>query len=215
MKAKVGVLWGIVGLALGVALLAYPGLPTTIPTHFNAYGVADAYASRWMIFTFPFMMALFAALFHWLPKIDPLKASYARFASSYVTIQILLMLFFFGMEVLVIASSHDTALLMGNTLLLLMVGLLFMGLGNLMPKFKSNFFVGIRTPWTLRSSQTWYETHRFSGKVWFIGGLLCLPAMLLPVQGQAIVLVLVPISCGVASVVYSYYSYQKGEHTND
>lgn len=215
MKAKVGVLWGIVGLALLIAVVAYPQLPETIPTHFNAYGVADQYASSAMVFTFPLMMTLFGLLFQWLPKIDPLKASYKRFAKSYLTIQIIFMLFFLGMELLLIASSRESELVMGNKLILLMTGFLFMGLGNAMPKFKSNFFVGIRTPWTLRSSQTWYETHRFSGKVWFVGGLLCLPAMSLPIQGQTLVLLLVPAGCGILSVVYSYYSYKKGEQPND
>jgi uncharacterized membrane protein len=90
-----------------------------------------------------------------------------------------------------------------------LVGLLFIFIGNLSPKFKPNYFVGIRTPWTLANEDVWKKTHRFGGKVFVITGLLLLLVPVVPAAIQATYALSVIILCVVLIVVSSYYFFIK------
>ena len=96
------------------------------------------------------------------------------------------------------ASTLSTAMAMG-------FGLLFIGLGNYMPKFRQNSFMGIRVKWTLESEANWNATHRMGGKVWVAGGFACLAGAMLPVKAMGAVFPVVLVTVALAPIVYSYY----------
>ena len=96
------------------------------------------------------------------------------------------------------ASTLSTAMTMG-------FGLLFIVLGNYMPKFRQNSFMGIRVKWTLESEANWNATHRMGGKVWVAGGFACLAGAMLPVKAMGVVFPLVLVTVALAPIVYSYY----------
>ena len=96
------------------------------------------------------------------------------------------------------ASTLSTAMAMG-------FGLLFIVLGNYMPKFRQNSFMGIRVKWTLESEANWNATHRMGGKVWVGGGFACLAGAMLPIQAMGVVFPLVLAAVVLAPIVYSYY----------
>ena len=96
------------------------------------------------------------------------------------------------------ASTLSTAMAMG-------FGLLFIVLGNYMPKFRQNSFMGIRVKWTLESEANWNATHRMGGKVWVSGGLACLAGAMLPVKAMGAVFPVVLVTVALAPIVYSYY----------
>ena len=96
------------------------------------------------------------------------------------------------------ASTLSTAMAMG-------FGLLFIVLGNYMPKFRQNSFMGIRVKWTLESEGNWNATHRMGGKVWVAGGFACLAGAMLPIQAMGVVFPLVLAAVVLAPIVYSYY----------
>ena len=96
------------------------------------------------------------------------------------------------------ASTLSTAMAMG-------FGLLFIVLGNYMPKFRQNSFMGIRVKWTLESEANWNATHRMGGKVWVAGGFACLAGAMLPIQAMGVVFPLVLAAVVLAPIVYSYY----------
>ena len=96
------------------------------------------------------------------------------------------------------ASTLSTAMAMG-------FGLLFIVLGNYMPKFRQNSFMGIRVKWTLESKANWNATHRMGGKVWVAGGFACLAGAMLPIQAMGVVFPLVLAAVVLAPIVYSYY----------
>ena len=96
------------------------------------------------------------------------------------------------------ASTLSTAMAMG-------FGLLFIVLGNYMPKFRQNSFIGIRVKWTLESEANWNATHRMGGKVWVAGGFACLAGAMLPIQAMGVVFPLVLAAVALAPIVYSYY----------
>ena len=96
------------------------------------------------------------------------------------------------------ASTLSTAMAMG-------FGLLFIVLGNYMPKFRQNSFMGIRVKWTLESEANWNATHRFGGKIWVAGGFACLAGAMLPVKAMGAVFPVVLVTVALAPIVYSYY----------
>ena len=95
-------------------------------------------------------------------------------------------------------STLSTAMAMG-------FGLLFIVLGNYMPKFRQNSFMGIRVKWTLESEANWNATHRMGGKVWVAGGFACLAGAMLPIQAMGAVFPVVLAAVVLAPIVYSYY----------
>ena len=96
------------------------------------------------------------------------------------------------------ASTLSTAMAMG-------FGLLFIVVGNYMPKFRQNSFMGIRVKWTLESEANWNATHRMGGKVWVAGGFACLAGAMLPVKAMGAVFPVVLVTVALAPIVYSYY----------
>ena len=96
------------------------------------------------------------------------------------------------------ASTLSTAMAMG-------FGLLFIVLGNYMPKFRQNSFMGIRVKWTLESEANWNATHRMGGKVWVAGGFACLAGAMLPVKAMGAVFPVVLVTVALVPIVYSYY----------
>ena len=96
------------------------------------------------------------------------------------------------------ATTLSTAMAMG-------FGLLFIVLGNYMPKFRQNSFMGIRVKWTLESEANWNATHRMGGKVWVAGGFACLAGAMLPVKAMGAVFPVVLVTVALVPIVYSYY----------
>ena len=96
------------------------------------------------------------------------------------------------------ASTLSTAMAMG-------FGLLFIVVGNYMPKFRQNSFMGIRVKWTLENEANWNASHRFGGKIWVAGGFACLAGAMLPVKAMGAVFPVVLVTVALAPIVYSYY----------
>ncbi len=180
------------------ALIAYQYLPARIPTHWDASGVIT-YSDRWFILPLSAISAVVTGLMFVTRRIDPKRENYTRFSDAYQTFILIFNVFMLAITLFVITESVRPGTLDAQVFVTVLVGILIVVCGNLMPKFKHNYFIGIRTPWTLANETVWYRTHRLCGVVWVIGGLVIvlsafLPARVsLPVLLTAIaVLVLVP-----------------------
>lgn len=89
-------------------------------------------------------------------------------------------------------------------------GLMFMVIGNYLPKVKQNNTIGIRVVWTLQDEENWNATHRFSGKIWVASSILCMLCGLFAESIAALVLYIVSImAAAIISVLYSYLFYKK------
>jgi uncharacterized membrane protein len=86
---------------------------------------------------------------------------------------------------------------------------LFIVIGNLLPRARPNWFVGIRTPWTLSSDRVWEKTHRFGGRVFVAGGILITIAGFLLVQWAHAVLFTVVLLCAASVLIYSYLEWKR------
>lgn len=162
----------VAALAAMISIWAYPRLPETVATHWNLRGVPDDYSSRlWAVALMPLVMIGMTGLLRVLPKIDPRRENYAKFIDSYWLIANAILVFMGVAHVLVLAHGMGY-LVQVDRLLPLGVGLLFAFLGNYLTRIEPNWFIGIRTPWTLSSDTVWRKTHRTGGWLFVIGGIV-------------------------------------------
>lgn len=190
--------------------LAYPLLPRQVPSHWNAAGEIDGYASRlWGVVLVPALTFGIWLLLLAVPKIDPRKANYAQFAGTYQLIINLLVVF--------MAVVYGTTLLAGlgvniaiNRIVGLLTGLLFVGMGNELGRVAPNFFVGVRTPWTLADPEVWRRTHRVAGRAMVIAGFIILVAALVLPNSMLIGAILTgTLGFAAVAIGYSYIAWQQ------
>jgi len=151
-----------------------------------------------------------AALFMVLPVIDPRKRNIEKFRGFYDAFCLFMMAFMLGVIGIILSESFNPGKLRVEFLVTAGCGLLFVFVGNMMPKFKSNFFAGIRTPWTLSSNEVWQRTHRLAGFAWVSGGVLII-ALSFILRNVALYAALLGIIAlvTVLPIVMSYIWYQK------
>lgn len=199
--------WPIILIILGslvVGLFVYPHLPERVPSHWNIKGEVDAYSSRlWGAFGIPLLNAGIYIMMALLPLIDPRRQNYQKFAGAYRMLKAVLAIFLAGLYALVVVSSLGCQIPVGNAVIG-GIGILFIVIGNYMGQFRHNYFVGIKTPWTLANEQVWQKTHRLGGRLWVLSGFLGLAAAVFSGTFGAVIL---GVSLGVAVVVPMVYSY--------
>jgi uncharacterized membrane protein len=162
----------VTALAAAVSVWAYPRLPETVATHWNLQGTPDGYSSRlWAVAMMPLLTLGLTGLFNVLPKVDPRRENYAKFLDSYWLIANAVLVFTGVADALILANGLGYTVQV-DRLLPLGVGLLFAFLGNYLTRVEPNWFVGIRTPWTLSSDAVWRKTHRTAGWLFVVGGLV-------------------------------------------
>ncbi|MHC1722346.1 MAG: SdpI family protein [Aminipila sp.] len=199
--------WVLFIIAIIVACVTLPNLPEKIPMHFNMAGEIDNYGSKYTIFLAPVLILLFQVISEVCRHIDPKKDNYDIFKNYFYQIIFLVGLVMLAMQGITIAAAFGKNVHI-STIMPIMIGILFAFIGNMMPKLKHNYTVGIRTSWTLANEQVWYETHRFAAKVWVIGGLLMALSAILPTSWRFIVFLIVIILMVILPIVFSYIRYK-------
>ena len=186
---------------------AYTRLPAIVPVHFGIDGKADRYCNKSSLWEVAAILAgisiLLFILIRFIPKIDP-KKSLRNPPAVYNKISILIVLLFSVINCFLVYSAQKGALNIGNVFPSI-IGLFLAVMGNLMNNIKPNYFVGIRTPWTLENEMTWRKTHQLAGKIWVAGGLaIAVISLLVPVRVAFYVLIAGTVVLAVIPVVYSY-----------
>lgn len=205
----------VVVLAFGASAAVYSDLPNRVPSHWNLSGEVDGWMSReWGAFIMPLILAGLMAMLRILPAIDPKGANYAKFRGTYESLIIASMLFILALHavMLAIALGYDISM---NRVVPAGIGLLLIVLGNLLPRTRANWFVGIRTPWTLSSDRVWERTHRFGGRLLVAGGaVVVLAAMLFPRLSPMFMLAVV-LGVTAAVLAYSYAVWRRERVAGD
>ena len=201
-----------------VALL-WDKLPERVPSHWNIRGEVDGYANKTAgTLMLPLINIFLASFMALVPLINPKLRHQSDEAQSSLsrTIRILRLATtgFFSLMALATLGAAMGIFKNGADFTYYInagVGLLFVIMGNFMTKLRPNFFVGIRTPWTLSSQEVWVKTHRLGGPLMIIGGLLMLLLILFVPVKQYIPFVLLPIALSITLIttVYSYLLYRK------
>lgn len=199
--------------ALALAGLGWMGTDATtqIPVHWGVDGQPDRYGGRTEAFLLlPAIMIVLTGVFAILPAIDPrgrnLQRSRVVLGTAWMGV-LALMLFvqatLVGLGLGWIAAGDETLV---PTLILSGVGALYVLLGNVLGKARPNWFVGIRTPWTLSSDLSWDKTHRLTGRLMVVGGLVLLIGVwLLPVDRQIWLVLASALTPAVTGIIYSFF----------
>jgi uncharacterized membrane protein len=198
---------GIIVLSFALAIYFYPQMPEKVASHWNAQGQVDDYMSRfWGLFLMPMISAILLLFFILIPKIDPLKENIEKFRRYYDGFVVLMLAFLFYIFLLALLWNIGWRFNMTQAIAP-SFGVLFYYLGVLLENARRNWFIGIRTPWTLSSEVVWDRTHRVGGRLFKAAGVIALLGFLLP--GFAIYLVVVPVVLAAFyAIVYSYFEYQ-------
>ncbi|MGI6550067.1 MAG: SdpI family protein [Syntrophomonadales bacterium] len=167
-------LWVLmIGFLIG-AFFLYPHLPEQVPSHWNLKGEVDSYTTRTLgAFLMPVLAIILYLTMILVSVIDPRRENYVRFKNAYRLMRWIMVLFLGGLYVLTMLFSLGYDINIG-LIVKAGVALLLAVIGNFMGQFRHNYFVGIKTPWTLANEKVWNQTHRFGGRIWVAGGLVCL-----------------------------------------
>jgi uncharacterized membrane protein len=198
----------LVVISFLIALALYPIMPDPMPSHWNAAGEIDGYMSKfWGMFLMPLVSLGMLLLFIAIPRIDPLKANIAQFIESYNVMMVLLIAYMLYVYALTLFAAMGYQFNM-TTMLIPAMGILFIVIGFLIGKAKRNFFVGIRTPWTLSSDTVWAKTHAL-GKWTFIGsGVACIVSAFMGEFGFWLMMISF-MATALIPIVYSYILWKR------
>lgn len=200
---------GIVLLPFLYLAYVWNQLPEQVPMHYNVEGEVDRYGDKSELIMIPIMMPLLIyAILLAVPYIDPKKQLH-KMGSKYHTLKLLLTTFMSILALVIIYTAKNESWANPNYILL-MVGVLFIILSNYFKTIKTNYFIGIRTPWTLESEAVWKETHKLAGKLWFGGGILVvLFSLILNQKTNFIVFMVITAVLALVPMVHSYILYRK------
>lgn len=210
MRKSVIISGALIVLAILIGIILYPRMPDEIAYHWNFRGQADGYIdSFWGLFMMP-MLALVLYLFLiTIPKIDPLKQNIEEFRSHYDGLMIVFVSFLLYIHLVVIFWNLNMKISMVQ-MLAPAFAVLFFYIGILTDNAKRNWFVGIRTPWTLSDDRVWAKTHKLGAKLFKAAGIISLAGIFFP--RWALIFSLIPVLLVVVYTnAYSYYVYQKLE----
>lgn len=185
-------------------------IPEIIPTHFNIEGKPDAYSNKvFGTMLLPFINGVVYLILLFLPRMDPRYNNYSKFNKTYRAIRMVVLLFMSFLSIAVVQIALKGSVF-SVRLISVVAFLMIAALGYFLPGVKSNFFVGIRTPWTLSNETVWKKTHELGGKVFLYGGIAASILLLVsPVKYFLWIIFPSIVFIVVVPVIYSYMEYRK------
>lgn len=207
-KSEITIL-GIILLSFIISIYFYPQMPEKIASHWNGQGQVDGYMSKfWGLFLMPFIFVGLALLLVAIPRIDPLRANIEKFRKYYDGFIILFFVFMLSIHFQLVILWNTGIEISPNVTFPIGFGFLFFYIGILCENAKRNWFIGIRTPWTLSNDVVWDKTHKIGGKLFKIAGVVALFGIFF--QKYTLFFILVPVILVAAyTIIYSYVEYQK------
>lgn len=190
--------------------VVYPYLPDSIPTHWGFEGEPNQWSPKtWGAWIIPLMSLAFLVLFPLLPKLDPKKANYEQFKKPWGVIQtslIAMMAYMFAVTMSVTLYPQYNALV--GRFVVFGIGVLFVILGNVMGKVRQNYFVGLKTPWTLNDPEVWQKSQRFGGWAFVLAGLAFIIEAIVWIAILPVFIVLMAVMV-ILPIAYSYLASRK------
>ncbi|MGG4441968.1 SdpI family protein [Brevibacillus fortis] len=200
-KSNLSMLFFFISVVLGV--ICYPSMPDQMVIHWGPNGEPNGFAPKLVGVSFIPVVMLFIFV-----AVRSQKQYYQKFQSSHDTILNTLMIVLLVIHGVIIAYGYGYMLNIG-IFVTLILGILFVTIGNFMPRFRHNYLIGIRTPWTLASEEVWKNTHLLSSRVFFIGGILIMLTSFLPTTIHYILLLIITLVTILISIGSSHYYYKK------
>jgi uncharacterized membrane protein len=188
-------------------------LPEKVPMHWNIKGEIDRYGEKVELIIIPiFLPLLVYIIFLVVPKIDP-KNRLNKMGNKLQTIKFLLTTLMSILALFIIYTAKNESFTNPNYMVLI-IGVLYIVLGNYFKTLKANYFIGIRTPWTLEKETVWKKTHELGGKLWFIGGIIVVIAsLILRKETNFTVFLIITGIITIIPIVYSYLTFKNEKKT--
>jgi uncharacterized membrane protein len=209
---------GLVAATFAASAYLYPSMPDQIPTHWNIHGQVDGYGHKtWAMYLMPGVVAVLLGFFAILPWLSPKNFEVDTFRDTYLFVMVAVVGLFVYIHAVALYTAwrqvHGGQSPDMSRILLGGMFLFIVAIGNVMGKVRRNFYIGVRTPWTLASDRVWNDTHRLAAWTMVGGGLA---GFLLVVTGQSIVaafvVVIVP---ALIPLVYSFVHYKRLERRGE
>lgn len=184
-------------------------LPEKVPIHWNYKGEIDNWGTKYSLIGLLFLLPVLTyVLMLVIPQIDP-KKRIEFMGGKYYQIKFVLVVFMSVLSLFIIHSSKNQSL-SSPSIVFVLVGLLFMALGNYFKVIKQNYFLGIKTPWTLESEEVWKLTHILAGKLWIVGGLLIVIfSVVLPENINFYIFITITVIISIIPIAYSYIIFKE------
>lgn len=194
----------IVVAAFAITALAYPVLPEVVPIHWNLAGEVDRTAPKFPgAFIMPVVLLLAAITFEAVPRISPRGFEVDAQGRGFRAIKLVTLASLLVLHAVTLAASVGLPVRI-SVFVPVSIGALFVVIGNYLGTLQRNFFVGIRTPWTLASDDVWFRTHRLGARMFMIGGVALMFTGFLQPRSIMVSLVAVLAVIVLVPVVYSY-----------
>jgi uncharacterized membrane protein len=198
-----------IAVTLLISALAYGHLPERVPSHWNMRGEVDGYLSRGLgAFLLPIVALGLWGLLRVLPRIDPRRANYEKFHGMYEMLIVATVGFLCVMHLGILGFALGLPIAV-DRVIFGCVALLLILLGNLLPRARPNWFVGIRTPWTLSSDRVWERTHRVGGYAFALAGVVMLASLVLAPSYLLPISIAAAGGTGLFVIAYSYIAWRQ------
>ena len=201
----------LVIVAIPFLYLAYiwNSLPEKVPMHWNIQGEIDRWGEKQELILIPLLLPfLVYVIFLFVPIIDP-KKQIDKMGTKYHNFKFILVLFMSFLALFIIYTAKGQSIT-NNNYIFILIGLLLTVIGNFLKTVRPNYFIGIKTPWTLENETVWKETHHLAGKMWFVGGLLIvLSSLILSKDMASIVFISITLFIAFIPILFSYMRFNK------
>lgn len=200
---------GVVAASVLASGYYYPQLPAEMASHWNAAGEVDGTMPKlWGTFLFPLLIAGLAVLLEVAPRIDPRRENYEAFGGAYRGFVLLILGFLLYVHLLVLwwnlGLRFDLA-----TAMIPALAVLYFAIGVLVERAEPNWFVGIRTPWTLSDDRVWERTHERSARLFKLAGVLAMVGVVAPTEYAVLFIVGPVLVASLYAVAYSYVEFRR------
>lgn len=202
----------LVSFAGQVILL--PSLPDLVPIHWDLYGKIDGWGNKYSLLIFGILPFILLIGMWALPKIDPRKQNYYKHQRTYSIMTISIVLVFILLNWVTTIAALGAKIPVVNIIELL-IGLMLIIIGNYMPRLRSNFFIGFKTPWAIENSLVWRKTNRAGGILFYLCGILMMLCAFIPPGFISLIPIALIITGSISVFIYSYYLFKKHSTTQE
>ncbi|NJJ42242.1 SdpI family protein [Paenibacillus apii] len=196
-------------LTVGFALVNYHRLPAQLPAHIGASGDFDEFWKKSSVtLLFGGLGVLLPVLMQITRSLDPKKERYTKFENAHAMIRLAVSLIFDS--VLAVSVLYGLGIsLQGSRVAIIVLGAALLVIGNYMPQVKDNYFLGVKTPWTLASPEVWRRTHRLAGALWAVAGIVIIISAFLPGKWFTYTMISALLIAVVIPCIYSWADYRR------
>jgi uncharacterized membrane protein len=204
----------LIAAMFALAAWSWQRLPEQIPTHWNLQGEVDGQGSKLVgLLLLPLTVVGIYVAMLLMPFVDPGRANYQNFTTTYNVMRLLIVAFLAAVYLATLAAAFGFAVNV-KQVSFLGAGVMCMFIGNYLGKIRPNWFVGVRTPWTLSSRKSWNKTHRLASWLFMLIGVLFAVGAFLQNVWMLTTLLVVSGACVVLIIAYSYVVYLSDPHRN-